>query len=296
MAWAALEDDFWRDPDLADWPPSARLLYAYLLSGPACDYVTGIYRLPAVQEIAAHTGMRRGTIEKYTAFLRKRQKIRLKLGWVWVVGKGNHSLVSPKLAAGVPRRLREAPIELARGFVEKYDEILSGYGLNGRLTRYRTDRVSDRVSIPLRQTDPNPNPDPEETCTPIPDPMGGVRGGQMDQGSGSQNLSDRGSETVGGPDAFAVAITEILKLSVDGPGGKRQYVRDLGWLRGFGGRIFAGEYGEPRGVVIRCIAKAEEIASDAADRRRTGADRQIRRPARIFVAWVRDNFEERNGR
>lgn len=128
----------WADPDFDTCSnPDTLTLYVYLFSNAHGHGLTGIYLMPAERTIRCETRLAPARYRRALDDLVTRGKVVLHGEWVWVVGKGNHSLYGPNQARGALTHLADVPCELAAQFVAKYADKLRSFGV-GKIPDFGT--------------------------------------------------------------------------------------------------------------------------------------------------------------
>lgn len=277
MAWTAIEDSIWEDEDVLRWSVSVKLLYIFLSTCGECHWMTGIYRPPIDRLIRVKTGLSQQQLDKARARLEAEGKIEWQDGWLWLVGKGNHSLIGPKQARGAVKHLEGVPVGLARRFVEKYRDRLEGYGLNGELAPYCMDTVSDTVSTTRN---------PKHVTRKHEEHVTRTRKGTT--ATAESSASGKGSDQDFRSDAFVRSMEELLGLGPDKRGGRKQYLWDLNCLNMVARHIKAGHLGPVKKALERCVRTVAEIMADA----RSADTPEIKRPAAVFQKRIAKALEK----
>ena len=128
------------DPDLDDWPVEAMWMYFCLWANPECNGLTGIYRKPSNRLLKLWTRLDDDDVfaaawKIVTDPIKRGSKMSsakvhvTEDGWIWVVGKANHSIYNSPQAQGAVKSLIKVPEALVKLFIGKYRARLADCGV-----------------------------------------------------------------------------------------------------------------------------------------------------------------------
>ena len=119
VRYETIKTTFWEEPDMQDWSPDAKLLYAYLLTSPVSHGITGVYPITD-RTIAHHTNLRPTRITKAFNNIGLRVR-RYPESWLWIVAMFKHRCASPNHFKGACHYLRvRVPDLIVVDFVAHY--------------------------------------------------------------------------------------------------------------------------------------------------------------------------------
>lgn len=154
---------FWEDPYIQSLPPTDKLLYIYLISGPQSEPSLGIYEL-SVNTMAFHTGLDKENIEHTLNRFAQAAKIHHIDGWIIIKNHFKHNSVkSERVLIGAYRRLKQVPWPIAERLTKADDTLYIPY-LDPQHTLY-IGSADDMHTVGTRPLPGGPS-DPTQTLSP----------------------------------------------------------------------------------------------------------------------------------